>query len=136
MTNKLFKLCDSNLTPCTPHDDPVVWQRREYNKKADFIFNYTMDCQMDWQRCYGSLLADLDLGNVNWICHSDGGTRGSSCSAAGWIIEVVLTRDGVQYTRPVMMGGTYFSVPVSSFVAEAIALETVITRMTELIRRL
>ena len=60
---------------------------------------------------------------ANYVCHSDGGTRANSCSGAAWIIEARVVRDDERYIFPVAMAGVFLQGPVSSFLAEAIALD-------------
>ena len=57
------------------------------------------------------------------VAHSDGGTRPGCCSAATWIIEVGFLENGTWMYKMAAMGGKYMSPPVSSFLAESIALE-------------
>ena len=104
-------------------EDPVVWRKREYNKIAEFIVNCTMDCREDLHEdCEPPL--QYDRQRVNYICHSDGGTRAENCSAAAWYLEAVVTTDKAgAITFPVAMRGLFLENPVSPFMAEALALE-------------
>ena len=99
--------------------DPVTWKPRGYNKIADYLVNATMDLEASWTR----QLQDIPADGCNIICHSDGGTRIGRCSAAAYIVEARVERDGVLTTSVLAMGGLYMNRPVSSFLAEAIALE-------------
>ena len=36
------------MLPHRHHLDPVVWQRRELNRRAGFLVNYTMDVRESW----------------------------------------------------------------------------------------
>ena len=45
------------------------------------------------------------------------------CSASAWIMEVGLLHNGSWDYKPLAMGGTFFSRPLSSFLAETLALE-------------
>ena len=47
MTNWLFTMISCGWTPHDRIADPVQWQRREYNKIADFIVNVCMDRECD-----------------------------------------------------------------------------------------
>ena len=49
-----------------------------------------------------------------------------------WYIEGLVTRDGHVTVMPVAMGGTFMEQPVSSFVAEAVALDEAIAKTLEL----
>ena len=70
---------------------------------------------------------------VNFVAHSDGGTRAGTCSAAPWFIEVVVSRGDVEMRFPVLMGGVFISDPVSSFLAEVLALEEAIKAIRRLV---
>ena len=76
---------------------------------------------------------DVDLGNANFICHSDGGTRQGNCSASGWFIEAVIEAGGQSQRVPSAMSGTFLSQPISSFTAELIALDEAILYMYQLV---
>ena len=65
-----------------------------------------------------NLLADCHL-----IIHADGGTRAHQCSASTWIVEVAAKLGNVWMYKLLAMGGTNFGDPISSFLAEGIALE-------------
>ena len=100
-------------------EDPVFWKPREYNRIADYLVSATMDLKTSWSR----QLNDIPADGCNIICHSDGGTRIGMCSAAAYIVEARVERDGVSTTIVLAMGGIYMDNPVSSFDVEAIALE-------------
>ena len=69
----------------------------------------------------------------NIVVHSDGGTRAGTCSATGWIVEVGV-HDGCTWVfRPLVMAGTYISSPISSFHAEALALEECVLFVSRLL---
>ena len=123
MSSKLFSLLEAGWSMDEPTGDPVKWQRREYNQVADFLVNYTMDCQEDWFEDLRPEGQQINLWSSNFVCHSDGGTRQGSCSAAAWIVERVVLEDGRQVVQPFARGGTYLKTPVSSFLAEAVALD-------------
>ena len=80
-----------------------------------------MDRKTSWQHEFKPPLLGFTPLEANFICHSDGGTRAASCSAAGWFLEAVVIRGELRYTFPVAMHGQFFSTPISSFLAEAIA---------------
>ena len=86
-----------------------------------------MDCKRDWHQDCAAPLADFSTHGANYLCHSDGGTRVNSCSAAGWFIEAIVVRGDYRHTFPIAMRGIYLQDPVSSFLAEAIALEDAIS---------
>ena len=88
-----------------------------------------MDRAASWEKHIEPPLVDFVTHEANYICHSDGGTRAGSCSAAGWVIEAVVTRDSQTVLFPVLMKGIYIKDPISSFLAEAIALEDVVSSM-------
>ena len=90
---------------------------------ADFLANYTMDSKQTWTDVFEWPLAEATLDQCNLVIHSDGGTRHGRCSAAAWVVEAVLVVHGVWISELIAMGGTYFDSPISSFCAEALALE-------------
>ena len=63
------------------------------------------------------------------MCHSDGGARANSCAGAAWIIEARVVRDDQRHIFPVAMAGLFLQDPVSSFVAEAIALNEAVNHL-------
>ena len=117
-------------------NDSVIWHRREYNKLADFLVNYTMDLGQDWHEDLRALWKHVGPWCTNLICHSDGGTREGSCSASAWILEAVFLEDGLPTVRPIARGGKYLSAPISSFLAETIALDEATAHMAGLISTL
>lgn len=76
---------------------------------------------------------ELDWQTTDFICHSDGGMRGESCSAAAWYLEAVVTENGASSTFPLAMRGQFLKDPVSSFLAEAIALEDGMAYLSQLL---
>ena len=95
--------------------------------------NYTMDMQCDWQKRFEVSNLDLDLNETNIVAHSDGGTRAEKCSAASWFVEAVTFRGGSEKRFPVLMGGTFMSTPISSFLAEALGLEAAIKAVRSIV---
>ena len=96
--------------------------------------NHTMDVKTDWQKTYHPPIDDYNTWDTNFICHSDGGTRGESCSAIGWLIEAIVVRGELRHVFVVAMAGKFLSSPVSSFLAETMALDDAISFLTHLIR--
>ena len=129
----MFQMISEGWSPFCLSSSPVVWQRREYNKIADYIVNNTMDRKTSWQQVFEPPLADFTPLEANFICHSDGGTRAASCSAAGWFLEAVVIRGELRYTFPVAMHGQFFNEPISSFLAEAIAVDEAIAYFPKLV---
>ena len=102
--------------------DPIVWKQREYNKLADYLCNETMDMR---KSC---LQEDCECG---WTCQnivifSDGGVRSESVAASARYMSFA-TSLGTQNTEIhfIAARGIFIEYPVSSFVAETIALEFV-----------
>ena len=58
----------------------------------------------------------------NILVFSDGGTR-PGCSASAWTLGVMSRKDNELCYTPIIAAGIFFESPVSSFMAEAIALE-------------
>ena len=81
----------------------------------DYLCNLTMNQKKTSWRQARKATAPSEC---NWLVYSDGGTR-ADCSASAWIICAVA--DGTIVL--VVVGGIFFPEPVSSFAAEAIALE-------------
>ena len=113
--------------------DPIVWHRREYNKIADYIANHTVDVKKTWHKECRHAQPDLDLQEASFIFHSDGGTRAEQCSSAGWFLEAVVVRNDLRYTFPIALHGQYFAEPISSFLAEAMALDEAIAYFSKLV---
>jgi hypothetical protein len=123
VTASLFRLFESGWTPVKVIDDPVTWRKRDWNKIADYIVNYTMDVRRSWYQRFDSPWEGFTFREANLIIHQDGGTRVGNCSAAGWYMEARVVRERKAYTFPLVMAGTFLETPVSSFLAEAIAIE-------------
>ena len=127
-------MLEKGWSPNLEIGDPVIWQRREFNQVADHLANYTMDIKSDWYRDFGPLEIHQNE-VVNYLCHSDGGTRADNCSAAAWCIEAVVTNGVLQRTVPVSMRGLFLKDPVSSFLAESLALDDVLNHLWDLVLR-
>ena len=67
---------------------------------------------------------DMNLREANFLIHFDGGTRGTDCSAAAWMLEARIHRERDVVEFPVAYRGKFLCPSVSSFVAKAIALES------------
>ena len=135
MTATLFNLFSEGWTSASRTADPVTWQKRDYNKVADFLANFTMDTGRSWTKEVEPPVPDFCHTMANFICHSDGGPRRGRCSAAAWVVEAVIFRDGHCLTFPVAFRGIYFDSPVSSFTAETVALDDVVSFVSRLILR-
>ena len=48
VTANIVRMFDIGMRPHVQHLDPVIWQRLELNKRADFLVNYTMDIGKTW----------------------------------------------------------------------------------------
>ena len=83
-----------------------------------------------WEKMFPPPIANFSRHEANYICHSDGGTRAGSCSAAGWILEAVVMRGNETINFPVAMKGVYIKDPVSSLFVKAIASEEAIIFIT------
>ena len=111
----------------------MIWHCREQTRITDFLVNFTMDSKQDWQKQF-ELPLDCLLGDeMNLVAHSDRGTCENTCSAVAWIMEAIIVRNGAQLHLPAMMGWTFLRDPVSSFLAEALALEAAIVAACSLV---
>ena len=115
INHNIVDLITEGFLPPSARCDPVRWEKREHNKVADYLCNMTMDSKRCTWRDVRHTVAPQ---SCNFLAFSDGGTR-STCSASAWIICAVLE----DKTIPMVAGGIYFEQPISSFTAEAIALE-------------
>ena len=135
VTNHLASLFEHGLLPNCRHLDPVIWRRREYNKKADYLVNYTMDRRQSWHQICKMPVPKLSLKQANFIAHFDGGTRGDDCSAAAWILEARFFHDGNLVETPIAFCGKFLCPAVSSFMSEAIALESCTDFLSRLVQK-
>ena len=124
ITNNLVGLLDCGFLPNCIHLDPVIWQKRELNVIADHLVNHTMDVRKSWHQICTMPYPDISLRDANFLIHFDGGTRGNDCSAAAWILEARIHRERDIVEFPVAFCGKFVSPSVSSYVAEAMALES------------
>ena len=126
MSHDLQAILVSGWLPARSWDDPVMWKQRGQNTISYFLANYTMDNQRSWLETFEWPYDDHALDNCNVIAHSDGGTRRDRCSASAWIVESCVLREGKWIREPLAMGGTHYDNPISSFSAEALALQACI----------
>ena len=70
-----------------PHinQDPVQWWRRDYNKVADGLADFTMDKRCTWTRKYTTIQR---IDKANLIIQTDGELRERDCAAASFIIRL------------------------------------------------
>ena len=116
-------MIDLGRRPPRTTDDPVVWHKRAWNTTADYLVNHTMDEQRSWYQIFAQPNEQCDLALTNLVLHLEGGTRIGRCLAAAWYLEAVTCRNGIEHIVPLAMSGTFLSDPISSFTAEAIALD-------------
>ena len=135
VTNNLAALFENGLFPNCMHLDPVIWRRREYNKKSDFLVNHTMDKRQSWHQVCKMPFPNLSLKEANFIVHFDGGTRGDDCSAAAWVLEARFLHNGNLIETPVAYCGKFLCPAVSSFMSEAIALDSCTDFLSKLIQK-
>ena len=84
---------------------------------------------------FSPAVSDFTVSDANLVCHSDGGTRAGSCSAAAWILEAIGSRSGFTHTHtfPIPSRGIFLEWPVSSFTAYAIALDGAVAHVSRLV---
>ena len=136
LANNLAGIFACGWQPPEMWKDPVCWRRRTRNIVADHVVNCSMDAQRSLEKQYGWPFEDCNLSACNILIHSDGGTRLNCCSSFGWILEVCRLIDGIWEFKPLMMRGTYLSEPISSFLAETLALEEASLFVVKLLREL
>ena len=135
LTSRLFDMLQSGWGLHTQTADPISWQRRSFNKVADYLLNYTMDSGCDWLQIFDVPVSDFRASMANFMCHSDSGTRQGSCSGIGWHIEALISQDGAQRTFPVAVGGKFMKTPISSFTTQLLALDDVINHLSNIVLR-
>ena len=134
VASSLFQLLEGGMTPCEQSEDPVLWHKRDFNRIVDFAVNHTMDYKRSWLHNFKCPVVNFRTSEANYVCHSDGGTRANSCSGAAWIIEARVVRNDHRHVFPVAMAGVFLQDPVSSFLAEAIALEEAVNFLGKYLR--
>ena len=95
-----------------------------------------MDMQCSWYQPCRPSVQDVDLTKVNFVLHFDGGTRGQTCSASAWILEVGVKRGNAVCEFPLAMGGQYLDAFVPAFTAELIALEACTDKLRAMVESL
>ena len=118
--SKLVELFGKGWRPRYDWHDPVVWRRREHNRRADHLANVTMDIQQSWTEERPLPFPGHDISKCKLVVHSDGGAR-ANCASAAWIVEAGLLTNGAWDCKVLTMGGIFFDVPVTSFTAETVA---------------
>ena len=106
-------------------DDPVHWVPRGDNQLADSLCNYTMDIGRSWTHQWGC--SNLSSFCHSYVCFSDGGRRSQTSAASAWAICTGILSHGKWTFNLLMAGGIFHAGDVSSFTAEAIALQEAIT---------
>ena len=132
MSSRIFDILGAGWNLHLPTADPIIWHGRDFNKIADFLVNYTMDRREDWHQDLLIPSTRHETWKTNLLCHSDGGTREGSCSAAAWIIEAVGVEGHFLRRYPLAMRGIFMLDPISSFTAESIALEDALTHLSHM----
>ena len=136
MLYNLFDLIAIGWTPADTVEDPILWHRRCFNEISDYIVNHTMDIKRSWYQRFQPPFEDYDIFRSNLLVHTDGGTRAGECSASAWYVEACIVQSGRELKFPLAMSGTYLEAPVSSFTAEAIALDESIEFVRKLLQDL
>lgn len=133
VTNNLLGILNAKWMPRYNWHDPVVWRRRDHNRRADHIANVTMNRAASWIQESPWPFIGKSISDCNLVIHSDGGARSTSASAA-WIVEAGIF-SGIAYEFKLLaMGGTYIDESTSSFTAECLALDAATTYVNALIR--
>ena len=82
-----------------------------------------MDTRTSWSKHFNLQASVRNTNDCNVAVRSDGGTRADSLSATGWVVEVGGPIDGVWHYSVWAIFETFISTPISSFLAESLALE-------------
>ena len=120
-TNNIMEVVRSGWLPTTNESDPVIWTRRDNNKLADYLCNWTMDVKKTSWRNERPKNPHCP-GDSNVLVFSDGGTR-PECSASAWVLGTTSCIDGNLQFTPMITAGIFFENPVKSFMAETVAFE-------------
>ena len=80
ITNNIVQICETGRSPLRDTAGPVEWRKRDQNKVADFLCNYTMNTSHSWRQTW-SLRDDFDIDEANLLIFSDGGSR-LTCSVS------------------------------------------------------
>ena len=123
----MIQIISAGWTSATRIADPVIWHRLQNNQIANFVANFTMEAGESWLKEIEPMVRDFSPSEASFTCHSDGGTRKGSRAAAARVIEVSVVRDDHWYTVPFAFRGVFFGMAVSSFAAETVAIDDVVS---------
>eukprot|EP00973_Karenia_brevis_P030141 4153943-Karenia_brevis.AAC.1 len=134
LTRKLFEIYSYEWKPPFDEDDPVQWKRRDQNKLADYLCNYSMDNQRSFVKCWMRPDA-VDYDSANVLVFSDGGCRGANAAASAWIMLWAVRASNTWEYHPMAVKADFWKdCNINSFKAEALALESAILYMCKYAR--
>ena len=120
--DNVVKIIGCGWLPPLIHQDPVMWTQQDNNQLADYLCNFTMDVKRTTWKHVRLNADDSPPGCGHILAFYDGGSR-PDCAASAWLIGKVVKAGEIWTFQPRVAGGIFFETPISSFLAEAIALE-------------
>ena len=83
--DRLVRMLNHNVKPPLDIADPVQWQPRDFNARADWLCNRALDTKTSFSYIDESVHTHRSE-STQWEAFSDGGCRGDGHSAFAWII--------------------------------------------------
>ena len=119
---RLVKFIDGGLLPPRDTADPVQWRPRQYNAKADWLCNQSLDTKSS----FSFVEDDLDnycIDEMQWEVFTDGACRGDGFSSFAWIVHAVGPVQRERHRLTVAFGYELVIGNFSSFATELWGLE-------------
>ena len=112
----------------------IEWRKREHNKIADCIANFTLKSKHSFSHRNEELLAAIRRGNANILTFSDGGYWAEDNLAVGaWVSYVLSGHWGDSGVHLLAAEGIFIDTPANAFLAEMIAAESALSFMHSLV---
>ena len=106
------------------HRDLVEWMPLEFNSSADYLCNWAMYRQSSVEHVLPHALRSSTSAGCDLRVNSDGGQRGTSCAATGWMTRgCICDETGTFHESVVATAATYITAGLTPFGAEVIALD-------------
>ena len=112
----------SGVEPRRSWCDPLEWRPREYNKRADYLCNQSLDTKGSHEHVDPDVQVCVDL-NPNWLLYSDGGCQKQGASAYSWLSCPVVEVCGNYIQFVVAFGYEWVAMDQSSLIDEAQGLD-------------